>query len=529
MNLLTDPIFRMISPAGMERISLPSLFSLLGRDLVLSLPGLQRHQEDAFHIFLCYLAGACLARAGLETLPQDDEFWRSALRRLSGASSNDPDHAWTLVLMDPSLPAFMQPPLFTEKEFLEEFKSERQTPDSIDVLLTAKNHDIKAARAIVPSTDEWVYALISLQTMSGYVLKHQGIARMNSGLGSRACVFLQYGGSFGQRWIRDTRQLLELRSELLRAPWTYRSDGTVLTWLYPWNRRNSLDLSQLDPFFIEVSRGIRLTLKEGRIVARTSTELAPRIDAKARNGVLGDPWIPINRNDPKKGKSALTVGAAGFTPELLRNLIFEDGFQLSPMQRPERQTQPCQFIATVLVRGQGTTDGFHSAAIQVPGSAAALVLHSGPHRERLARISKKALTDAAELQNRALKPAVLSLLQAGADRIDFDKREISIWWQRTASRYSETWGDTFFPWLWKSTEIQEDAHALALWHDELKKCASSCLEEAISRFPGRSGRRFRAQVRAENIFHRNLYRVFPNLMTENFDDVEPHTANSNQA
>lgn len=63
-----------------------------------------------------------------------------------------------------------------------------------------------------------MYALVSVQTMAGYVLKHQGIARMNSGLGSRVCVSLLYGETPGQRWLRDTRKLLSARPGLLQPP-----------------------------------------------------------------------------------------------------------------------------------------------------------------------------------------------------------------------------------------------------------------------------------------------------------------------
>lgn len=289
-----------------------------------------------------------------------------------------------------------------------------------------------------------------------------------------------------------------------------------------------MKLSELDPFFIEVSRSIRLVWREGRIAARTSTELAPRIDAKAYNGVLGDPWIPINRNDQKKGESALTVGTSGFTTELLRNLIFEDGFRLMPMQRPEHETTPCQFTASALIRGQGTTDGFRTVSIQIPGLLSALIFQSGPQRERLATISKQALADASELQNRALKPAVLSLLQAGTDRIDFDKREASIWWLQSARRYSDVWGEAFFPWLWQVAELADDEDAAQHWHGDLTKAALLSLDDALSRYPGRNGRRFRARVRAENIFYRNLYRVFPGLK-ENVDDANFFVAHSDRA
>jgi CRISPR system Cascade subunit CasA len=518
MNLLTDRIFRIQTAGGIDTTTLPGLLAAFGLDRVDSLPGLQRHQEDAFHMFLCYLAGASLAREGRDDPRQSESFWAEALRRLAGR--ND-DCAWTLLVADPTQPAFMQAPLASEEEFHKEYRTERGTPDAIDVLLTAKNHDIKAAKAVAPKMDKWVYALISLQTMSGYILKHHGIARMNSGLGSRACVSLVYGETASQRWRRDTRKLLAVRSDLLRAPWPYRPDGEVLIWLQPWNRKTSLNLDQLDPFFVEVSRGIRLVRQDGRIIARTATEQTPRINAKAHNGVLGDPWIPINRSDPKKGESALTVGPSGFTPELLRNLIFEDGFELAPMQRPdrEREDRSFQFTASVLVRGQGTTDGFRTAAITVPGATATQVFHSGPERERLAHLSKIALTNAVELQNRALKPAVLSLLQAGSERIDFEKREITAWWQQSARRYANAWGSAFFTWLWETGEATSDEAALRDWRKRLKDCALASLTDVINGYPGREGRRYRARVRSETLFHRNASKIFPELK-EIADDAD---------
>ena len=86
MNLLTEPVFRVQTPRGPQAWSLPALLAALGADTVESLPGLQRHQEDAFHIFLCYLAGAVLARADLQDPIQPEAFWRDGLRRLAGRS-----------------------------------------------------------------------------------------------------------------------------------------------------------------------------------------------------------------------------------------------------------------------------------------------------------------------------------------------------------------------------------------------------------------------------------------------------------
>ncbi|MCB1822763.1 MAG: type I-E CRISPR-associated protein Cse1/CasA, partial [Candidatus Competibacteraceae bacterium] len=114
MNLLTEPVFRVQTPRGPQAWSLPALLAALGADTVESLPGLQRHQEDAFHIFLCYLAGAVLARADLQDPIQPEAFWRDGLRRLAG---REDDCAWTLVVEDVMQPAFMQAPLANKSDW----------------------------------------------------------------------------------------------------------------------------------------------------------------------------------------------------------------------------------------------------------------------------------------------------------------------------------------------------------------------------------------------------------------------------
>lgn len=112
MNLLVDPLLRVQTARGLEHMSLPALLAALGRDEVEHLPGLQRHQEDAFHVFLCCLAGAILSRRGDSDPVQPEEYWRSGLRGLAGEAGDD---AWTLVVADVSRPAFMQPPLTMTK------------------------------------------------------------------------------------------------------------------------------------------------------------------------------------------------------------------------------------------------------------------------------------------------------------------------------------------------------------------------------------------------------------------------------
>jgi len=518
MNLLTDPVFRVDTANGLERLDLPGLLNALGTDRVESLPGLQRHQEDAFHIFLCYLAGAVLAREGQEDPRQGAGFWREGIRRLTRADGGEDDSAWTLVVADPTKPAFLQAPCPKASDF-QAFKPKAHTPDALDLLPTAKNHDIKANRASHAEPEDWVYALVSLQGMSGFFGKgNYGIARMNGGFGSRPLVALDYHSARGARWCDHSTRLLNLRPALLQGVWSYREDGLVCTWVPPWDLHGSLALERLDPFFIEICRPLRLMMAQGRIEARGAISAAPRIAAQTVNGVLGDPWSPVNQQ--KKEPSTLTVSSNGLTPDLLRNLIFQDGFSLTPLQLPDsaRGGARCEFRASVLVRGQGTTDGFHQAQIPIPGASTRRLFQRGPERDLLATRSKTAIGDSGTMQDKVLKHAVFSLLEAGPKQVDFDKREVTAWWGETQRSFAASWSADFFPWLWRTAEHPDPEAARLEWLHALKQKAESALTEAIARYPTRTGRRYRAQVRAQGVFHGLLRKHFSVLTPTPIED-----------
>lgn len=153
MNLLTDPLLSVDTAKGTQHFNLPRLLAGLGNDEVTGLPGVQRHQEDPFHIFLCYLAAAVMVREGVDSPCQSEDFWREGIRRLTG---RDHDLAWTLVVDDPTKPAFMQPPLPSASD-AKKLKLKATTPDGLDLLPTAKNHDLKRSRMNLPTTEQWVY------------------------------------------------------------------------------------------------------------------------------------------------------------------------------------------------------------------------------------------------------------------------------------------------------------------------------------------------------------------------------------
>ncbi len=508
MNLLTDPVFRVETPEGTTRFDLPQLLDALGRDRVESLSGLQRHQEDSFHVFLCYLAGAVLAREGLEDTRQDARFWRESIQRLTIQQGCANDSAWTLVVDDVTQPAFMQVSLASRSAF-DAFKLMPSPPDSLDILATAKSHDVKARRVSSPEIDDWVYALISLQTMAGFFGQgNYGIARMNGGFGSRPVVGLVSGLRYGERFSRDVKRLLAVRGALLAGPWGYIREGIVFSWISRWDLKTSIALRALDPFYIEMARALRLVEKDGAIFAKGSPSKTTRIMANETNGVMGDPWTPVNRKKP----SSLTVSPRGLTPDLLRNLLFEDGFDLTAMQRPGigREDEPCQFTASVLVRGQGTTDGFHSISVPVPAPVSSRLFRRGPERDRLAELSKTALNDAGTMQNRVLKPAFFTLLESNPDRVDG-------WWQQAAASFSGAWSGDFFPWLWRTVEREDREQARLEWLKSLRGKAETVLREAVERYPARDGRRYRARVNANGLFFGTLNKNFPELKEAHYD------------
>lgn len=515
MNLLTDPLFRVRLADTKQGVSLPELLSLLGEDRVESLPSLQRHQEDAFHIFLCYLAGAVLDRQGRVEPRQSAGFWREGIRALTATEGCNNDDAWTLVVDDTTRPAFLQPPAPSRAVFEQDYKPKAATPDALDVLQTAKNHDIKASRGSPDEQEAWCYALLTLQSQIGFLgAGNQGIARMNGGFGSRPCVGFIPRHRFGARFLHDLPVLLHQRSTLLDEPYPYGSQGMVLLWLPPWDGETALPLTALDPFFLEIARRIRLLSDTNGYQAMSATASSTRIAAREQKGNLGDPWIPIN----SKTGGALTVPASGLTPELLRNLLFSDaGFQAAAMQEAPVGRGSGWFSAAVLVRGQGTTDGFHEAAVRIPERARSVLFGKTPLRDRLATLSKNGLDMASAIQYRALQPALFALMEGGPKDINLEKREIGEWAKNAAAPFVQAWHPLYFDWLWSTLDQSDDSTAIKPWFDRLRRLAETALDQAIQRAPQRHSRGYRARIKARGMFYGSLKKHFPDYLEANHE------------
>ena len=186
-NILKDPLIRISTPSGsLVHASLPAIYAALMQDEVDAFPALRPHQRHAWHAFLAQLGALAIHSAGLNEPPDNAEEWRRILRDLTPDFPDD--EPWHLVIDDITKPAFMQPPAGSDDR-LKDYKTPVPTPDGLDMLVLSKNHDIKSAVAAQAEADDWIFALVTLQTMEGYAGRgNYGISRMPSGIRKSSCL-----------------------------------------------------------------------------------------------------------------------------------------------------------------------------------------------------------------------------------------------------------------------------------------------------------------------------------------------------
>jgi CRISPR system Cascade subunit CasA len=361
-NLLSEPLIGICTANGNDRVTLPELLARLSAGKVEGYTGLRAHQADPWHVFLVQLAASIQARFPTDTLPTDPTYWCNGLLDLADGQES----AWHLLVEDVTKPAFMQHPWKSWEEEAKDYGVEVKrgkvsyepkatAPDELDVLITAKNHDLKIARIHPDLSEAWLYALVIYQTTSGFLGQgNYGIVRMNGGFASRPIVAWVRDRHPSRRFVDEVQQLKAMRPSVL-STYGYRERGIVLTWLKRWDRSAPQHtLAELEPWFIEAARPLRLRPFEGGLIALGATSKARQIGPKSlENGDVGDPWIPFNAQDKKKGLSALTLSQKGWTPQLLTDLLFQKGYRLTPLQEPKPGEGVAWFVASCLVRGQG--------------------------------------------------------------------------------------------------------------------------------------------------------------------------------
>lgn len=510
-NLLTEPLIRFETREGLERGSLPDVFTALMHDRVESFPALRAHQEPAWHMFLAQLGAIACHRAGLTAPPSDRATWAEIIGRLT--RNNFPgDEPWRLVVDNWSKPAFLQSPVPEGVEL----KNNARTPDALDMLITSRNHDLKQAVAIEASADDWVFALVSLQTMEGFGGRgNYGIARMNGGSSSRVMMGLapMPAGSLDAqlrprlRLDRDIVRMLRGRDEILRrTPIPYMArGGLVLTWAEPWPDGAQLALDRLDVWFIEVCRRVRLLQSGRKIMAKTGISSAERVNAKHLNGVVGDPWAPVHRTDIK----TLTLGdEGGFHYSRLVELLFSGDWQLPVLaELADGEGDAAAnwlFVVAAIARGNSKTGGFKSRAVPLKGGVASGLM---ARRKELHQLATEQI-DGVKKIDAALRNA-LALANAGGDREKIKEDN----YKRTRiyrDRLDVAADRDFFPALWVrfeaqqlgSSEAVEDARRAFLV--PLIEAARDLFEEGLADIPCPSIRRPRAEARARRQFESRL-------------------------
>lgn len=494
LSLLEEALirWRCVARGDLHRSSLPALLADLTTDTVRDFPALRAHQRHPWHAFLAQLAAIALHRAGRGEPWTDAAGWRAALLALT---PDDADGAAWCLVSPPERPALLQPPVPGER--VDDWKNLLHAADELDMLVTSKNHDLKGARAHRASPDDWLFALVSLQTQEGFLgAGNYGISRMNGGFASRSGVGVAPLGAWGARWSADVQTLLAQRDAIADQQGYSADGGHALLWLLPWAGAESLSMSSLDSLYIEVCRRVRLVTDGDSLSARVTGSKAARIAAKDRNGVTGDPWTPV---DASEGK-ALTVSGVGFDYKLTAELLTGGRFTPGAAWRLDGWPRDAglQLVAQAAVRGQGKTEGYHER--RVPISPKLRSRLAGPQRVAVAEMAKQRIAAIAAL--RKLLWSALVILFARGDGDDRNDG-ISDKAGRFARPFEQGEDARFFDDLALEAEA-EDADAAALrvqWLLGLVHRAERVLEQAFDAGPRSAIQRYKARAAALNRFH----------------------------
>ena len=519
-NTLTEQLLRVEMIDGdRRRLSLPEVYAALAADTVEAFPALRPHQAPAWVAFLTQIGAMGLDARDMDQ-PSGNEpaAWADTLRALTPGWPED--EPWALST-PPDRPALLQSPV--PNGSLAEFKILVETPDALDMLVTSKNHDLKANRMAAAEPDDWIFALVSLQTQEGFMgAGNYGIARMNSGDGSRPFLSVHADNARpGAVLMRNLRTLIAGNNEL-HDTWEAMGIGTEaatpLVWTESWDGAEQLRLAKLHPLFVEICRRVRIEHSNGRIVARRASSKTTRIAAKDRKGVLADPWAPVELGDEPK---VLSISKDGFSYRRVCELLFgskKRSYRL-PLLATVRASDASGEVVldmAALARGQGKTEGFHTRRLGMPARAASL-LEVGA--AGLAKRGEGRVRDAGEVLARCLRPALICLAQKGPADIDLKKPSNDARTIPWTNRFDNTIDRLFFPELWRALDW-DDAKAEREWVRLLAQEAGRTLDAAAEASPHNGERRIIAIARARNLLEGSLRKNFPALRDSQPDEVD---------
>ena len=411
------------------------------------------------------------------------------------------DEPWCLVVSDITRPAFLQPPA-TCSDRKSDYKRSVITPDELDMLRTAKNHDLKSAVAHNGKVDDWLFALVTVQTMDGYTGSgNHGISRMNGGNGNRPAFSLAPSGGVGAHVGRDMVALLNHRKELMRT-FEQSDNGHALLWTVPWDgtKEEALSIEDLDPFYIEICRRIRLSRETGdlNIQGVRATSKGPRVEARHLKGRTGDPWTPFNVKESK----SLTLSAPGFTYRRIAEYLTSGDYKwpllLEPTSVELSDGRDMQLLARATVRGQGKTEGYYERIIPLrQQTKRALGTASG--RETIADISRKRIQQV-QIAQRILSHAIQTFMARGhIGNTGHGNRRLARHW---LDRLDNTVDNSFFQELQVEFEASnvDRPGVRRSWLLRVVQDARDLLADATDTLPCPAAYRYRARSVAVGLF-----------------------------
>ncbi len=510
-NLLDEALirWRSIEDGSLHHSSLPQLLAAMANLQVYDFPALRPHQRHPWHAFLVQLGAIALHHAGQSEPWQQADAWRAALLALT---PDDPDGAAWCLVTPADRPALLQAPI---KKGIQDWEENVLTPDRLDMLVTSKNHDIKRMRMKSNAVDDWLYALVSLQTQAGSNSgSYKGISRMNSGAGSRPCVGISRNKKWSQRWRDDILILLKNRSSIATDCYLKLENGLSLLWLLPWDEDHSISFNSLDPFYIEICRRIRLEIRGEYVLARTTTNSMSRIQENdLRKGRTGDPWTPVD----KAGAKIMAVPKNGFDYRLIAKLvIYDDIYQpsitqsLEPWHGDDNLTLICQGIAP---DGNSKTSGYHERRVPIPSRMRRLLISD--HRPIIAHVAKRRI-DTISTMKANLIYSLITLLINGDQKKDGNKNKKE---KKLAERFTHDFekkeDSRFFADLQQEIDAEETQReeVYLQWLLALAARAEQVLRHAFIAGPRSNMQRYKAQSAALSRFDAGLRssKSFPEL------------------
>jgi CRISPR system Cascade subunit CasA len=284
------------------------------------------------------------------------------------------------------------------------------------------------------------------------------------------------------------------------AEYAYAGSGGVsLCWLQPWDGSPSSALSfgEMDPFFIETCRRVRITQQKDRLSLRRTPTKTTRIakpEKDARKGNTGDLWTPVK----KKEGTSLHIKKTGFDYEELADLAFGSRWRTPSAQRLWAQDDHdgLRLVARGVSGGNCETHGYHERQIPLRSKMRRLLVRGDIGL--LERIASERV-DAVGRVHQKLRSALEVLLDNGKER---DPDELPKSLKNKAKAFAKQFEQAedliFFDALSEEIEAAPQAReAIRLrWLLDMADRARNALGRAFSAGPRSAEQRYKARAAA---------------------------------